>query len=403
LKPTVLVVTTLRRLPTARMAVALAEAGCSVESVCPPGHPISETTAVKHAFLYRGLAPLKSIIAAIAATKPDLLVCGDDLAVSHLHTIYERHSAAGKSGATICALIERSLGRPQNFATIDDRASLMQVSQQAGVRAPQSAAIADCNGLEQSVARIGFPMVLKANGTSAGVGVRLVHNTAEARLALRTLQAPPNLAKAVKRALYGRDTTLLWPSILRHRPAVSAQSFIDGTEATSAVACWKGEVLAGLHFEVLQKVHASGPATVLRRIAHPEITSTVEVMARRLQLSGLHGFDFMLDRNFRHAYLIEINPRVTQVGHLSFGAGEDLSAALIGALLGVAPTPSPAVTENNVITLFPQEWLRAPASSYLHCGYHDVPWDQPEFVRACIRERRDSSLSKMLQRFPLKR
>jgi hypothetical protein len=35
--------------------------------------------------------------------------------------------------------------------------------------------------------------------------------------------------------------------------------------------------------------------------------------------------------------------------------------------------------------LFPQEWLRDPSSPYLHSGYHDVPWDQPDLVRACVR------------------
>jgi Carbamoyl-phosphate synthase L chain, ATP binding domain len=398
LKPTVLVISTQRWLPTARLAVALADAGFSVESVCPAGHPISTTTAVKRTFRYRGLAPLESIAAAIAATTPDLLVSSDDLATQHLHRLHEQNSRSGKSGAAICSLIERSVGAPENFAIIDDRASFMQVSQQTGVRVPQTAAIADSNDLDQCAAQIGFPMVLKANGTWGGTGVRIVRNREEARSALHTLQAPPFFASAVKRAVFDRNTTLLRPSILRHQSAVNAQSFIDGTEATSAVACWKGEVLAGLHFEVLQKGHSEGPSTVLRRIAHPEMSATVEKMACRLQLSGLHGFDFMLERESRHAYLIEINPRITQVFHLRFGAGQDLPGALIAALLGTDVSPSPAVTENDVITLFPKEWLRDPSSPYLRSGYHDVPWDQPELVRSCIQKPGAQRLRRLTRR-----
>ena len=380
------------------MAVALAKAGFSVESVCPAGHPIAKTTAVKHPFLYRGVAPLKSIVAAIAATNPDLLVCGDDLAVKHLHSLYEQDTRAGKSGKSICELIERSIGRPENFAVIDDRASFMQVAQEAGVRVPETAAIGDHENLDQWIALIGFPTVLKANGTWGGVGVRIVHNTGEARHELDRLQGAPHPSRAVKRFIFDRDSTLLRPSILRHKTGINAQSFIAGTEATSAVACWRGQVLAGLHFEVLQEAHPGGPSTVLRRIAHPEMSAAVEKMVRRLQLSGLHGFDFMLDREFRHAYLIEINPRITQVDHLNFGASQDLAGALFAALSGLEPSSSTAITENDIITLFPKEWLRDPESAYLRSGYHDVPWDQPELVRAYVRKPDGQSKRKLARR-----
>jgi hypothetical protein len=398
LKPTVLVVTTSRWFPTARLAVALDCAGCVVQAVCPSDHPIEKIAAVR-TFRYRGLAPLRSIAAAIAATKPDLLVSGDDLATWHLHDLYEQNSRAGESGAAVCALIERSVGAPGNFAIIDDRASFMQAAEQAGVRIPETAIVPGVAELERWSTQAGFPMVLKANGTSGGDGVRVVKNIDEARRALATLQAPPLLARAVKRAMFDHDTTLLRPSLRRRTSAVTAQSFIVGSEATSAVACWQGKVLASLHFAVLQKGHAAGHATVLRRIAHPEMAAAAETMVRRLQLSGLHGFDFMLGNDGQPAYLIEINPRATQVGHLNFGAGYDLPVALIAALTGATPQPSPTVTENDVIALFPQEWLRDPASPYLRTGYHDVPWDQPELLRLCVRKPGGRRMRKWTQRF----
>jgi hypothetical protein len=399
LKPTVLVATTARWFPTARLTVALANAGFTVYAVCPGGHPVAHTTAVARIFPYRGLAPLKSFAAAIAATNPDLVVPGDDLATWHLHCLHAKNLRAGKSGAAICALIARSLGAPEYFPVIDDRMSFMQASQEAGVRVPQTASIADYQELHRWIAKAGFPTVLKANGTSGGVGVRVLRDAESAQSALRILQAPPLLARAAKRALFDRDTTLLRPSLRRVGSAVSAQSFITGEEATSAVACWNGTVLASLHFEVLQKGHSSGHATVLRRIAHPEMIATTEAMVRRLQLSGLQGFDFMLEEQSRDAYLIEINPRATQVGHLSFGASHDLPGALVSAISGIPAQPAPKVTENDTIALFPQEWLRDPASPYLHSGYHDVPWDQPDLLRACVRKAGGYSLSKLAQRY----
>jgi len=184
---------------------------------------------------------------------------------------------------------------------------------------------------------------------------------------------------------------LVWPSLFRRRSVVNAQAFLAGREATSAIACWKGTVLAGLHFEVLNKGNSTGPATVLRFIENVEMSVAVEKMARRLNLSGLHGFDFMLEAHTGNAYLIEINPRATQVGHLTLGLGRDLPAALYSAVSGKAVQAAQRVTGNDTIALFPQEWLRDPASAFLRSGYHDVPWEEPELVRECVSRRRKRS------------
>jgi hypothetical protein len=146
-------------------------------------------------------------------------------------------------------------------------------------------------------------------------------------------------------------------------------------------------VLASLHFEVVMKQHAAGPSSVLRLIDHPEMTSAVEKMVCRLNLSGLHGFDFMLEKSTGNAYLIEINPRTTQVGHLTLGPGRDLPAALFVALQGHGPESNTVLTDKNIVALFPQEWIRDPSSPYLLCAYHDVPWDEPELVRDAVRRR----------------
>jgi biotin carboxylase len=239
---------------------------------------------------------------------------------------------------------------------------------------------------------MGFPAVLKANGTSGGDGVRIVRTPEEAARAFRALEAPPLLARAVKRALFDQDMTLVWPSLLRRRYVVNAQAFVAGQEATSLVACSKGKVLAGLHFEVLLKQDAGGPATVLRLIENAEMSTAAEKMVRRLELSGLHGFDFMLEADTGKAYLIEINPRATQIGHLTLGLGRDLPAALSAALSGEAVQAAPKVTEKDTIALFPQEWIRNPESPFLQTGYHDVPWEEPDLIRVSVSRRSKQSV-----------
>ena len=104
------------------------------------------------------------------------------------------------------------------------------------------------------------------------------------------------------------DFTLLRPSLARRRAMVNAQAFVPGREATSAIACWNGKVLASLHFEVIEKAHKLGHASVLRLVENREMTLAADRIVRRLSLSGIFGLDFMLEGRGK-AHLIEMNPR----------------------------------------------------------------------------------------------
>jgi len=382
MKPTVLIVSTTCWFPTARLGVALANAGFNVEAVCPSRHPIRKTRAVGRVHTYRCLAPLSSFAKAIITAQPDIIVPGDDLATQHLHELYHRKGDDRKTGGLIGRVIERSLGEPEGFPIVYARTEFIETARQEGVRVPKTEVIHNIEQVRDWIARTGLPTVLKADGTSGGDGVRIVHTLSEAEHAFRALEAPPLVARAVKWATIDQDARLLWRSILHRRSVVNVQTFVPGQEATSTVVCWRGTILAGLHFEVLRKGSAVGPATVLRRIDDAEMTAATEKVVRRLNLSGVHGFDFMRDAQAKTAHLIEINPRATQVGHLRLGPGCDLTAALFAAVTGEPVRAAPKTTESNTIALFPQELTRDPASPFLRMGYHDVPWEEPELVFA---------------------
>ncbi|MGB9070683.1 MAG: ATP-grasp domain-containing protein [Candidatus Acidiferrales bacterium] len=263
----------------------------------------------------------------------------------------------------------------------------MKVAEEEGIRGPRTQVISSTADLMSWTARMGFPVVLKSDGTSGGDGVRIARTPQEAENAFHSLQAPPSLARTAKRAFVDRDARSVWPSIFRNEPVISAQTFVEGREATSTIACWEGTVLAGLHCEVLNKHYATGPATVLRLIENVDMSTAAEKLARRLGLSGIHGLDFMLEAENGKAHLIEINPRATQVGHLALGSGRDLPAALYAALTRNVAHEAPTITDKDTITLFPHEWLRNPASPFIQSTYHDIPWEEPEFIRACVGTR----------------
>ncbi len=391
MSPTILLSTTKHWVPTARLAASLSHAGFRVEALCPSRHPIGEARAASRIHTYRGLAPLRSLAQALASSQPDLIVPGDDLALAHVHEIYRLRKSYVKELPELAPLIERSLGLPEAFPILQARAAFMDLARAEGVRIPETAAIGSSEEVRNWVERAGFPTVFKADGTSGGEGVRIVGTAAEAQRAFRQLQAPPLLARALKRAVADQDRTLLRPAMLRQRAEVSAQAWVAGYEATSTIACWKGEVLASLHFGVLRKGNAAGHATVVRRIENIEMSMAVAKLVGRMRLSGFCGFDFMLEADTGHAYLIEINARATQVGHLTLGPGRDLPAALYAAATGHPIATAPALTRNETIALFPHEWARDPQSEFLRTAYHDVPWDMPELVRSCVRRSRQQS------------
>jgi formate-dependent phosphoribosylglycinamide formyltransferase (GAR transformylase) len=365
-----------------RLAMALNDAGFTLDAVCLPRHPLQKTKAAHKTYAYDSLAPLRSLASAITASSPDLIIPGDDPATMQLHALYERESKRGRKGALICSVIERSLGSPSSFPQVYARTGLLEIAQEEGIRVPRAEVLTDINQLREWGARTGFPAVLKSNGSSGGEGVRIVHSLEKAERAFRTLQAPPLLARALKRALIDGDKTLILPSLLRRRSGLNIQEYVAGQEATSTVACWQGTLLAGLHFEVLNKTTPTGPASVMRLIDSCEMSIAAEKIVRRLNLSGIVGLDFMLEEQTGNPYLIEVNPRATQVGHLTLGSGRDLPAALYAALTGEVIREAPKITENRTIALFPQEWKRNPESSFLQSGYHDVPWEEPELIRA---------------------
>ena len=119
MKPTVLLATTSRWYPTARLAMALASAGCKVEAVCPAGHPIAQDESCPSRRMFTAAwRHLVSLARAISIAQPDFIVSGDDLATQHLHRLYAQEKRSGKRDSPICALIERSLGSPESFPIV---------------------------------------------------------------------------------------------------------------------------------------------------------------------------------------------------------------------------------------------------------------------------------------------
>lgn len=381
--PAVLLTTTTRWPVAARMASRLAQAGCDVSVLCPgPGHPALKVRGVRRTLPYSGYRPLRSLAAAIDAAKPDIIVPCDDPGVQHLHALHAHASNQGTDGRHLTALIEHSLGPPRSHRIVSARYDLLKVAEKEGLRVPPTSLVNTLEDLRSWFQEQAPPSVLKADGTSAGHGVKIVRTPREAEEAYRGLTRPPGVVEVVKQLILHRDRGWVLAHTIRRKPAVIVQSFIRGRPANCAVSCWAGSVLAGFSVEVVSTGRATDPAIVVRVVDNPAMLRAAERLAARLSLTGFFGLDFMIEEGSGEAFLIEMNPRCTPLCHLQLGPGRDMVEALRAKLAGQPCRATPSVTRNDLIAYFP--FARHAKSELLESCFEDVPQGEPDLVEEIL-------------------
>ena len=70
---------------------------------------------------------------------------------------------------------------------------------------------------------------------------------------------------------------------------------MPGRPANCTVVSWKGEILAGIAVEVIEADGPMEPAIVVQVVEGREMLDAAKLIARRLQLTGFFGLDFMLE------------------------------------------------------------------------------------------------------------
>jgi hypothetical protein len=369
---TVLLSTTTWWPAPARLAMAFRNLGLRVHAICPPGHPLHHTRAVSQCFRYSYLHPVGVLRNAIKTTRPAFIVPCDDRAVDHLHMLHDADPDAG-----IRALITNSLGSTTGFHTLESRHQLLGVAAAEGIRVPAWALVRSEADLDQWHEPL--PWVIKCGMSWGGAGVRIVYNRAEAKRAFRTMARPVGIGRAMKRVLINGDGFSLAPSLARRVPEVIIQRFIDGEPASTTMACWQGTMVSQLSVRALSTQGATGASTVIEVIEQNDMTAAASGLAARLGLSGFHGLDFVRDSSGA-AWLIEFNPRATQVCHLAIGDGMSLAEAFMAVRNGGRKVGSRVAPIGSTIALFPQAWRSDPRSPLLATASHDVPWEEPDLV-----------------------
>jgi len=365
----------------ARFTSELSKAGFEVAAVSGTPNIVRRIAHVRH-YAYFSAFPLRSVARAIKHWSPQLLFCIDDGAVRALHRLHEKVVfGTTESDRRLRCLIEDSLGDPAHFATAAKKTRFIAFADALGLRCPATCIVETEQALQKKLASTAFPTVVKADGSAGGRGVRIARNAQRACAAYQEFQISLSLPRRARQLLGLLPAALGTRVAQRWAPAIAVQDYVEGRPANRAVACWKGEVLGGISAEAVEVASETGPCTEVRMIANAEMEASAAQLVSRLGLSSLCGFDFVIDAA-GHAWLIEINARVTPICHLVHG--KDLLGLLYTRMTGAQPHPKRQCASEEPIALFPGEWLRTSQSAYLGTGYHDVPWDQPSFVRACL-------------------
>jgi biotin carboxylase len=398
--PKVLLATTCRWFSTARLAMAFHRVGCEVDLLCPPDHPAFSTRALKHRFRYHGVSAQQSFRNAALKSRPDILVPCDEVAMRHLHRLYSTASQANDQGSiAICKLLQVSMGDPVSYPITESRDKFMALVREEAVRVPETKTVTSPDQVEQWLAEFGFPAVLKADGTSGGEGVKIVHTLPEALRAYKTLHAPLAALVAAKRTLLDRDSNCIVPWLMQHPRQVSIQRFVAGPDANLAVACWQGEVLANIDVEVLQTSKPRGPATIVRLCEDSDRLEAVKKIVRRLRFTGLCGFDFMIDAAKGDAYLIEMNARATQTCSLPLAPPRDLISSFCSAFTAQRFSDVPLQLARDTIALFPMAWQGDTSSNLFQSSYLDLPIDEPDLIRLGMKQIQNTFQEKLQQKW----
>jgi thioesterase domain-containing protein len=305
-----LILTTMRWASAARLAASLHQAGYTVSSCRPRGHPMDAVDGMRANYHLNRLWRRRSLLAAIRKARPDIILPDDERSLSLLRRL---HADIATKDPELGALISHSLGC--DWSTISSRAAFATDARASGIDAPETARFTELGELANWAAGRTYPIVLKSDGSWGGRGVAIVRTPAQLPRAWRRISGPPSLARSLKRALVNLEAGYLIAWIRRTRSVVNAQQFVDGREATATAACLDGSVRMLVCFDVLRVTEARGPAAVVQVTDNAQIEETVRRLVDRYRLSGFCGFDFILDEK-GEARLLEVNPRVTPTAHL---------------------------------------------------------------------------------------
>ena len=375
---------------SARMASALIRQDCHVSVVCPANHPMTFVEGLRQIYPLSGVRALASLQRALREGRPDVVIPCDDGVRALLHAVHA-------TDPSLRTLIERSLGPADSFAFAESRFDFLNKAIEWGIRVPLTHRISSSDDLKKWHETVAPTAVLKVDGESGGNGVRISRSIDDSLAAWQAFSRPCSAFAAWKRLIIDRDPLALFSREKTFRD-VTAQQFIPGRPANLMMTCWKGKMLAVVCVTVVATQGATGASTVVRVIQNEEMRQAAERVAAGFNLTGFYGLDFILETAADAvssgagaysgpAYLIEMNPRTTQLGHMELPGQGSLAANFVAAMRGEDQPRITSPITKPTIALFPQALMAGETCRpYIDASYHDIPANDTKLLKELLKK-----------------
>jgi len=308
---------------------ALERAGFSVALVHGQagGHALHDTSVAL--YLAGPLQFRHTIEFVMQDLSPDLVVPTDETSFQHLRALYAMRGKGGRLRSPIARAIAKSLGDPETCERVSSLAGLASLARDHGLPVPHAVEVKDEAALRSLLQSSPLPALLKSEGGWAGSCAETVHSCDEGIAAYRRVRGKAKPWQERRDC----DSDLMQP-----RPgAVWLQQHIGGVPVTRSVACRDGKVLAGSSAEPL-KFGPTLAAEITRYAALDDITAG---LAKVLNLSGIVGFEFILEQATGKPWLIGVKPYATPIAQLVAAGDSGLPDALYAGFAGVPTRREP--------------------------------------------------------------
>lgn len=379
--PVLLVSTATRWLGTARVPWALAKAGFDVALLTPRNSLAEKSRFVSKVDHLPDNATVSQWVtafaAAVRATAPRIVLPCDDMAFRLLAKLAQSppRDLEPALHLQLTSLIRDSLGDPAYYETAVDKTLLPPAAEALDVRVPPYSIVSEPAAADAFAAARGYPVVLKRAHGFAGQGVAICANR-------------DDLSRAF--AAFSQQNALdLGDSSSTHH---LMQSHVPGRVQYYLATAWNGDLLAGYASEkIVANPEPTGPPTVTRHFCSPRLREITATLARGFGISGHFFVEFIVADRSGEPHVLEINRRITPGSHRGRARNVDQWAALHARLEGTDSTSRTDLDEGEegIAVWFPEEWLRDPRSRYLRDYPVDVPWDDPELIKALLAMRRE--------------
>jgi hypothetical protein len=344
--PSVLIITTQTWLQITRVALRFAAHGCRVSALCPEESHLTSSPQIAAVYRHGLLNPVAALRHAIQASHAEFLLPTDDLSVWLLHELAIESTA-------FAPLIERSLGSADAYPLLRSRFQLLELAHQLDIAVPRTELIVNIQDLEPWCAADAPAFVLKKDGTWGGGGVSIVRGPDQALAAWHRFSQPTSFTARAACWLRNGDASAFARLHCMSHPQITAQTLVRGIPANSMYACHQGRILGEVQAQVVASKGSTGPSFAIELVTDPRISRAGSLLAERLQLSGFFGLDFIVDHYTGEPFLIELNPRSTQLGHLAVPGQPGLTAMLWAQWTGNELPPSAPESLGRSIGFYP--------------------------------------------------